>query len=163
VQSFAPGPVGQILDNPGTLTPAQPEGITPLGQIKAVELSGGCCGAKRRTKRGGVKTARVKLPRRHEPYFAHDLRGAYGRFQNRLAAGADRFPDRQSGGGGNAAGMDDSFFQSVVVIEAVSQGAIGEHRVCASRFQRRSNQPALRRAPQRSCDLQNHLTEIHGR
>jgi hypothetical protein len=71
----------------------------------------------------------MEFSRRHQADFAHHFRAGDGRFQDQSASGADLLADRQRGHSGAAAGMDDGFFQRIVVIQTVRQSTVGEHRI----------------------------------
>lgn len=104
----------------------------------------------------------MKFSRRHQADFAHHFRAGDCSFEHRFAAGAYFFAGSQRGRRGHAPGVHDGLFQGIVIIETMSQRAIGEHRVGRGHFYRRTDQAALRRAAKLFCDIQNHPAKIHG-
>ena len=129
VESLRPTAIRQIFDDPRALTPTQSKCVRPSGYVKPVELARRRCGAKGRAKRRGMEAPRVKLAGGDEADFAHDFRPGDGRFQKRVTADAERFANRQRRHAGTTAGVDDRFFQGIVIIEPMSQRSIGKHGV----------------------------------
>src|SRR5262245_50953715 len=129
MQSFGPSTVGQIFDDARALTAAQSEGIAPLGRLEAIELARRSSSAKSRAKSRRMKAARVELTGRHKTDLAHHFGGSDSGFQHGLSARTQLLPYRQRRHPCAATGVHDRRFQSVIIVQAMSQGAVGQNGV----------------------------------
>jgi hypothetical protein len=103
----------------------------------------------------------MKFARRHETHFAENFRADNRRFKHRGAGGADLFAGGERGYARAASGMNNRLFESIVVIEAMRQRAVGDHRIGSSHTIRRTDQQACLWPAEFSRHIDGHQAEIH--
>ena len=111
-----------------------------IPETQTVKLARRRCAAEGRADRRRMKAAGVKFARRDEADFAQDFRAGDGGFEHGRTAGADFLTHRKRGHPGAAAGVHDRFFERIVVVETVGQGAVGDHGIGRGHSTRRTDQ-----------------------
>src|SRR4029077_17283745 len=114
VKPLGPRAVGEILNNTGPLTAAQPKSVTPLRRRKRVKFPSRRCRAKGRADGRRMKTPRVKFTWSDQTNLTQDFRAGEGCFEDRAPAGAYFITHRKGRHSRAASRVHHRLFQRVV-------------------------------------------------
>ncbi len=146
VQALRPRAVGQILDDPRGLAPADAEGAHQLVLGQAIELARGGGGGEGTGEGGRVVVARVKFAGDGQPDAAHHLDSGHDGGERRAPRRAGRLAHGKARRDRDRPGVHDRVLTRVVEVEPVSQRRVGEHRVGGGDSHRAADHGALRLA-----------------